>query len=204
MDRPFKIEALILWGTITLALRYQGWPAWATPLLPSLWINLPLISLAVRREPLRDWGLVRPAPARAARHIAAFILVVVPGSLLALRLSGAIDFAWQLDAAAISRSLVHQLVWVALPEEIFFRGYLWQRLQQEADPAPTRTRLILANATLFAITHYLIHPGGWALATWLPGLYFAWLRCRTGTVTLPILCHALANTVLFTATGRLG
>jgi len=204
MDRPFKIEALLLWGTITLALRYGGWPTWVTPLLPSLWINLPLISLVSRREPLSDWGLVCPEPARAARHVAAFLLVVAPGSLLVLHLVGAIDFVWQLDAAAISRSLLHQLLWVAVPEEVFFRGYLWRRLQQETDPAPTRARLILANATLFAATHYLIHPGGWALATWLPGLYLAWLRCRTGSVAVPIVCHALANTLLFAAMGRLG
>jgi len=204
MDRPFKIEALLLWGIITLALRYEGWSSWVPPLLPSLWINLPLISLMLRREPLRDWGLVCPEPARAARHVAVFVLVIAPGSLLVLRDIGAIDFVWQLDAAAISRSLLHQLLWVAVPEEVFFRGYLWRRLQQETDPAPTGARLILANATLFAATHYLIHPGGWALATWLPGLYLAWLRCRTGTIAVPILCHGLANTLLFAATGRLG
>ena len=204
MDRSFKIEALLLWGSITLALRYTGWPAWVTPLLPSLWINLPLISLVMRREPLESWGLAWPEPARAVLEIAFFVLVLAPASLVVLHHLGAIHFAWRLDTAAIGRTLLHQLIWVAVPEEVFFRGYLWRRLAQEASPEPSRPRRILANATLFAATHYLIHPGAWALATWFPGLYFAWVRCRSRTLMVPIVCHAVANTLLFAATGQLG
>jgi membrane protease YdiL (CAAX protease family) len=201
--RALPIEGLFLWVGITATLAHRGWPAWATPLLPSLWINLPLISLLARREPLTDWGLAIPDLASTGRHVAVFTLLLAPASLLGLHLIGAIDLAWPDNPGAIAASLGRQLVWVALPEEVFFRGYLWRRLGSEVDVPSGRLRRIVVNATLFAATHYWIQPGMWAVATWVPGLYFTWLRCRTKGVLAPILCHAIANTMLFAGTGAL-
>jgi membrane protease YdiL (CAAX protease family) len=201
MNHAFKIEGVLLWAGITATLAYRGWPAWLVPLLPSLWINLPLISLLVRREPLGDWGLAIPDLVSALRHIAAFALLLVPASLVVLHLIGAIDITWRAHPEAIAASLGRQLLWVALPEEIFFRGYLWRRMGAGAEAPTSRLRRIATNATFFTATHYWIHPGMWALATWFPGLYFTWLRCRTQSVVAPILCHAIANTMLFAATG---
>jgi membrane protease YdiL (CAAX protease family) len=203
MSRALGIEGLLLWAGITACLAYRGWPVWAMPLLPSLWINLPLVSLLARREPLADWGLVIPDLAGTGRQVAAFVLLLGPASLVVLHLIGAIDLTWPGDPEAIAASLGRQLLWVALPEEIFFRGYLWRRLGSGADAPAGRLRRITINATLFAVTHYWIHPGMWAVATWIPGLYFTWLRCRTRSVVAPILCHAIANTMLFAATGTL-
>ncbi|MGD2063851.1 MAG: CPBP family intramembrane metalloprotease, partial [Nitrospirota bacterium] len=179
MNRALKLEGVLLWAGITAALAYRGWPSWLVPLLPSLWINLPLVSLLARREPLGDWGLSVPDLASTLRHVAVFIVLLGPASLAFLSLIGAVDLTWRLDPSAIAVSLFRQLLWVALPEEIFFRGYLWRRLQPDAMRPSGRLRRIAINATLFAATHYCIHPGAWALATWLPGFYFTWLRCRT-------------------------
>ncbi len=199
--RGDRIEGLLLWVAITAALAYRGWPAALVPLLPSLWINLPLLSLVLRREPLAAWGLTRPQPRTTAGHLLLFLVLIMPASLALLGAIGAIHPTWELRPAQGITSLAHQLLWVALPEELFFRGYLWRRL---ADPQGGRLRAITANGALFAATHALIHPGPWAVATLLPGCYFAWLRCRTDNLTAPILTHALANTLLFAATGRLG
>jgi len=169
-------------------------------LLPSLWINLPLISLVVRHEPLATWGIQRPEAAATAGHLLLFLAVIMPMSLAVLGYVGAIEFGWDTAPTHWATTLVHQLLWVALPEELFFRGYLWCRL---ADPRRGRLAAIIANGVLFAATHALIHPGGWAIATVLPGCYFAWLRCRTNNLAPPILTHALANTLLFAATGQL-
>ena len=203
MSWALKAEGLLLWAGITAALAYRGWPVWVAPLLPSLWVNLPLISLLVRREPLGAWGLVMPDLAGTVRHVAVFVLLLGPASLVFLHLIGAIQFRWSGDPGALIASLGRQLLWVALPEEIFFRGYLWRRLEPTADAPGSRLGRMVVNATLFAATHYGIHPGAWAVATWVPGLYFTWLRCRTGSLAAPILCHAIANTMLFSATGAL-
>ena len=199
-NRGSRIEGLAVWAAITLILAVPVWPTWVVALLPSLWINLPLISLLIRREPLVAWGIDRPDARATAGHLLLFLALIMPMSLALLTGVGAIEPAWDLSPTRLTATLAHQLLWVALPEELFFRGYLWRRL---ADPRRGRAAAIVANGVLFAATHALIHPGAWALATLLPGCYFAWLRCRTRNLTAPILAHALANTLLFAATGRL-
>jgi len=201
VSRGARVEGLTVWAGITLLLAVRVWPGWVVALLPSLWINLPLISLVVRHEPLAAWGIRRPEAATTAGHLLLFLAVIMPMSLAVLGYVGAIEFGWDTTPPHLATTLAHQLLWVALPEELFFRGYLWRRL---ADPRRGRLAAITANGALFAATHALIHPGGWAVATLLPGCYFAWLRCRTNNLTAPILTHALANTLLFAATGRLG
>jgi len=199
-DRGGQVEGVAVWAGITALLALRVWPAWVAALLPSLWINLPLISLVVRREPLTAWGIRRPDGMETAGHLLLFLALIMPASLATLSGVGAIHIVWDGTSSHLAAALVHQLLWVALPEELFFRGYLWRRL---ADPRRGRLVTIAANGCLFAATHALIHPGAWAIATFLPGCYFAWLRCRTNNLTTPILTHALANTLLFAATGRL-
>ncbi|NCO58236.1 MAG: CPBP family intramembrane metalloprotease [Deltaproteobacteria bacterium] len=193
-----RVEGLLVWAAITAALALRSWPEWVVPLLPSLWINLPLISLVARHEPLAAWGVCRPEMGATAGHLALFLALIMPLSLAALARVGAIEVTWDLAPTRLATTLARQLLWVALPEELFFRGYLWRRL---ADPRRGRAAAIVANGLLFAATHALIHPSGWAVATVLPGCYFAWLRCRTHNVAAPILTHALANTLLFAACG---
>jgi uncharacterized protein len=93
---------------------------------------------------------------------------------------------------------VLQLLVVALPEELFYRGYLqtsWAR------GAPGRTvevlgaRLgagFLATQLLFAAGHLVVFQP-WRLATFLPALWFGWLRERTGGLAAPVVAHALSN-----------
>jgi hypothetical protein len=91
---------------------------------------------------------------------------------------------------------VVQLVAVALPEELFYRGWMqtaWGRsgparriLGAEIGPG------FLATQALFAAGH-LVTLQPWRLATFFPGLLFGWLRARTGGVVAPAVAHALSN-----------
>lgn len=102
-------------------------------------------------------------------------------------------------------SLTH-LVFVAFPEEFFYRGYLQTRLTQLFG---TRKFLGLTHANLltsalFALGHVLIPVGGTLILTrasvFVPSLVFGWLRERTGTIVAPTLYHAACNImVLLTA-----
>ena len=91
-----------------------------------------------------------------------------------------------------------QLLVVALPEEIFYRGWM-QSAWDRAEPAPHwnvfgarigpgffRTQL------LFAIGHLVVLQP-WRLMTFFPGVLFGWVRARTGNVAAPIFVHALSN-----------
>ena len=87
---------------------------------------------------------------------------------------------------------------VALAEEVFYRGWMTAQLEQAWPP---KTRLLgvpfgkgaLVANLLFAGGHLLVFAP-WRLATFFPGLLFAWLRARTGgRVVAGAACHWLCN-----------
>ncbi len=96
-----------------------------------------------------------------------------------------------------------QLLVVALPEEMFYRGFLqtaWARNAPQRGVTILGARLghrFVATQLLFAAGHLVVLQP-WRLATFFPGLLFGWLRERTGDVAAAVVLHALSN--LFIAT----
>lgn len=96
--------------------------------------------------------------------------------------------------------LVIQLLVVALPEEFFYRGWLYSRLCEGFDEGRRGRRFLgvvigpafWLTAILFALGH-LTEPYVWRLGVFFPALVFAWLRLRTGGLLAPIVFHALSN-----------
>ncbi len=108
--------------------------------------------------------------------------------------------ALQLSSAI--NEVLGQVGLIALPEEVFYRGYLQTRLD---DAWPGRVRIfgaavgpsVVVTSAIFALGHFLtIHDPG-RLAVFFPSLLFGWLRARTGGVGAPIAFHACCN--LFSA-----
>jgi membrane protease YdiL (CAAX protease family) len=95
-------------------------------------------------------------------------------------------------------SAMNQLLVVAVPEEMFFRGYLQGRLEERWAPsrqlwgAPVG-RASLVSSALFAVGHVLVDFNPGRLAVFLPGLVFSWMRSRTGAIAAGALYHALCN-----------
>jgi hypothetical protein len=94
--------------------------------------------------------------------------------------------------------LFSQLLVVALPEEMFFRGYVLGRLR--GCFAPQRTLLgvpfglaHVLSAALFALIHLVLVPSPVRLLVFFPALLFAWLAERSRGVFAPAAHHALAN-----------
>jgi hypothetical protein len=96
-----------------------------------------------------------------------------------------------------------QLAVVALPEELFYRGWMqtaWARARPERGTTFLGARLgagFVQTQLLFALGHLVVWQP-WRLATFFPGLLFGWLRARTGDLVAPVVVHALSN--LFIAT----
>ena len=95
-------------------------------------------------------------------------------------------------------SALNQLVVVAIPEEIFFRGYLLVRLERVW--APTRRLLgapvgkaLLVSSALFALGHLAVVPSPQRLAVFFPALVFGWMRSKTGSIAAGATFHALCN-----------
>lgn len=144
-------------------------------------------------------------PAFAAGFWAwAEILPRLPGALAGALApyAGPPRFALKLPASLPTLALVQLLV-VALPEEMFYRGFVqtaWARNAPERGVTVLGARLgygFLATQVLFALGHLVVLQP-WRLATFFPGLLFGWLRERTGGVAAPVVLHALSN--LFIAT----
>jgi membrane protease YdiL (CAAX protease family) len=101
---------------------------------------------------------------------------------------------------AATERFVSDLVFVALPEEYFFRGVLQPSLERKGGPrrrllgAPFGRGVVIA-AALFALAHVLFQPELRRLAVFFPALWFGWLRSRTGSLAPGIVAHALANAV---------
>jgi membrane protease YdiL (CAAX protease family) len=96
-----------------------------------------------------------------------------------------------------------QVLVVALPEELFYRGWMqtsWARRAPGAGRVVLGARLgagFVSTQVLFALGHLVVLQP-WRLATFFPGLLFGWLRERTGSIAAPVVVHALSN--LFIAT----
>lgn len=95
-----------------------------------------------------------------------------------------------------------QVLVVALPEELFYRGWMqgrWAASDPGRGVEVLGARLgagFLRTQALFALGHLAAGPQPWRLGTFLPGLVFGWLRARTGDVAAPVLVHALSNLFL--------
>lgn len=87
---------------------------------------------------------------------------------------------------------------VALPEEVFYRGFVQPRL---AEAFKRRWRILGAEvgwevpltSAIFALGHFAGEYDPLRLGPFFPGLLFGWLRAKTGTVYAAVLFHALSN-----------
>lgn len=96
--------------------------------------------------------------------------------------------------------LFYQFLYVAVAEEVFFRGYLQANILKLASlMAGGQCRFsewisIIVSAACFAAAHIIIQGQFVSVLTFLPGLVLGWLFVRSGTLLSPILFHGLANT----------
>lgn len=91
-----------------------------------------------------------------------------------------------------------QVIVVALPEEVFFRGFVHQLLERALPPkrklwgGHIGVALVLSSA-LFAIGHLAVQPDPRRLAVFFPGLMFGWVFTKTRSVLAGTIIHALSN-----------
>jgi membrane protease YdiL (CAAX protease family) len=120
--------------------------------------------------------------------------------------------------------LFYQFMYVAVAEEVFFRGYVQDNilrlistvklgqygLQQSPTLQPVRRSVcevgsfgdgawisITLSAACFAAAHIIIQGQIISVLTFLPGLILGWLFIRTRSLLAPILFHGLANICYF-------
>lgn len=93
-----------------------------------------------------------------------------------------------------------QVVFIAFPEEFFYRGFLQKRLD-EANGRRVWLRLgpielsrsNVVVSVVFALGHFVLGLDPMRLAVFFPSLLFGWLRDRTGGIAASIVFHACCN-----------
>ena len=123
--------------------------------------------------------------------------VLAPGGLCHLY-GGWEGRHWPAVDWATAEMVLVQLVVVALPEELFFRGFI-HKLCERAIPPRRRIlsggigwALVLSSA-LFAVVHLAVGPDPRRLAVFFPGLVFGWMRSATGSILAGTLAHTFSN-----------
>jgi membrane protease YdiL (CAAX protease family) len=179
-------------------------------LLPVAWIGVPWFLLSGRNESFQAFGLHLNDLARSLwTGIIVSLLVLVPYFILfSLWFGRPAETAS--DSFAIGKWLsmsLYQFVYIAFPEEFFFRGYLHNRLNQifgiprRLFGASVGAGLVI-TAGVFMLFHLLLSVNLWNAGIFFPALIFGWLRDRTGSIAAPTLFHALSNIALFTIQGN--
>ena len=183
-DELWDAYGLPWWG----AADGRTWRAWGRGALWALGLSALIFPLFA----LGYWRFAEALPAlpeSLARALAPYV--------------GTPRFALRAPDDLALRILTQVLV-VALPEELFYRGFMqtaWSKsaaggrtvrvLGAELGPGFLRTQL------LFALGHLVVLQP-WRLGTFFPGLLFGWLRARTGNLAAPVLFHALSNLLMMT------
>jgi len=162
-----------------------------------VFLFLPLEYLNRRGARLADFGLTWRGLGRGLLWAGLLAALVFPLYVPAYRWwFGRTEFQLALPGT-FWQEVVGNFLLVALPEEAFYRGYVQTRLDQVLRG---RVRVLGAElgwgavvATLLFALGHLVEFRLDRLGTFLPGLAFAWLRARTGTIAAGVVFHALCN-----------
>jgi membrane protease YdiL (CAAX protease family) len=98
-------------------------------------------------------------------------------------------------------AVLSEVIVTALPEELFFRGYLMKRLEAAFPP---RRRLwgggvgiaLVLQAVLFTLGHVLVYFDLGRLAVFFPAFIFGWMRSRTDGIAAGTAFHASSNLLM--------
>jgi len=95
--------------------------------------------------------------------------------------------------------LFYQFMYIAVAEEMFFRGYLQSNVLRLLTMSGQKNRAfleligIVVSATVFAISHSVLLGSAMPIIIFFPGLIFGWLFVKTKSLLAPVLFHGLAN-----------
>lgn len=191
---PEKLKPYLIWLAVTVVIKSIS-PSFSglTGNLSSLFTGVillytPCIYYWYRAEKM---AFLR---GKAVASSLFWFLIVASGSIviyaLYLKLAGGRFYREKAHLLSNTQSLrfwLSSFVIVALPEEFFFRGFLFEKI----DGTPLSK--IIVTAVLFSITHIVIGFSLIRLLTFLPGMALGYLRHKTGEIYTPALLHHLFN-----------
>lgn len=176
---------------------------WGALVTPIVLLYTPLLIYQKRRLPLdfidKSWLQVK----QSLIYFSLASLVIFPVFLLGAHLyQSFLGYSYQSASMnGLLNLILGQIIMVALPEEVFFRGYMQKELKTIFKKdyqigLLSVNKGVLLTSFLFAISHSLITVQWWHLFIFFPSMIFAFLKEKTGTILAPILFHASSNILM--------
>jgi membrane protease YdiL (CAAX protease family) len=178
-------------------------------IVPLVFFLVPYFALRWRGESFSAYGVSLPEKikdayreARPAFRLAFYTALVTfpPFAFIFWVWSKFIHFGgiMKMTPLAWVSILVFQFFYVALPEELFYRGYILGKLNKVWPPVLSVFKVpvgfgIPITAVLFAFGHFLINFSPPRLGVFFPALIFGWMREKTGGILAPSIYHAMCN-----------
>ncbi len=207
-NRSLLVETVFVTATVILALRLllpgaasgAGWF-----FAPGVLAAAALVPTAIRKRRFIQLGF-------NAEHF--WYSLILVGCVCAAAFPALLAAAWLLRLYGLQLPLrpvlppgqswagwlLYQFLYVAVAEEVYFRGYfqgnilvLAGRLKEGRYGLWGYSSIVL-SALCFAVAHVAVRGQIGAAATFVPGLLLGWLFARTRSLVAPILFHGLANT----------
>jgi membrane protease YdiL (CAAX protease family) len=191
--RGWPVAPILVFAAISVLLHFAAAHAEVmSPLSPdllamALFLYTPLFHY--RRERGPSW--LRPGnPGKSLAVAAALLLGSTAFFFLYLRL----PLPESLKPAAgflppLGPFLARHFIATVLPEEVFFRGYIYDAFEEKGREP------ILPSALCFALAHVIIYPTPYRALTFFPGVVLGWARRKTGAIYVPALLHLFFNTM---------
>lgn len=208
IDVYLLIETVLVTILSVLAIRFlatssaskAGWF-----LGPGILVFAVFVSTAVRKAKFPEIGLRTKQIGPTVLIVCQTCLAVFPVLFICLWLLKSFGLALPLKPKLPSGQswiswLFYQFMYVAVAEEVFFRGYVQHNILKltntdKAEMYCTRNWIcIVLSAVFFAAAHVIVQGKIILALTFLPGLILGWLFVRTKSLLAPIIFHGLANT----------
>lgn len=220
----WAVVAVLVTGLVRINITLPAIGHLGSALVAVLFLYVPVFVAWQRTEDLYDYGFHAAPVTRGLLTAAIAIAVIFP--IFAVGYFGFYEVACKSDllsnlvphgmcgrysglagvhAPVLTPKLAEfcavQLVVVALPEELFFRGFLLGMLERRFPP---KRRILgggiglalVLSAAAFALIHLPKDGDPRALATFFPGLLFGWMRSATGSIMASTLTHAGSNILI--------
>lgn len=189
----FPIQAILLFTGVVLALRLATHYPSRFPLLQpdllgaALFLYVPF--LHYRKGRVASWTRLADAKRSAVLLLALGTVGAIAFLLVSLSPFSPFPASHGAGSPSLGAFVMRQAFLVALPEEVFFRGYLYDALEEKGwEP-------IIASSLLFAAGHLVIHASAYRALTFFPALLFGWGRRKSGNLYVPVFLHLLFNLI---------
>jgi len=208
LDASLLIETTVVTIAAILAMRVFGAssifkPTWFVT--PVILVAAALVPAAIKRREFAGIGIDVRQIRITLRIVGWTCIATFPVMLCSLWLLKYWGLALPLrtmtsPAQGWACWLFYQFMYIAVAEEVFFRGYVQNnilRLTSTAGGKQHRLQQwasIVLSAAVFAAAHITVQGEMISVLTFLPGLISGWLFIRTKSLLAPILFHGLANT----------